>query len=67
MKNNTIVEIEKIIKEAKREGISLSALARQAHFGRETLRRWRVGINRPLYENFKRLEEAFIYLTNKPK
>lgn len=66
MKKTSIsIEIDKIIKSAKLAGISTCSLALQAGVGVETLRRWRKGENTPLYGNFKKLEEAFIYLTNK--
>lgn len=61
------IKVNDIIRKAKEEGISIRKIWMKANLSEETIRRWRLGLNDPGYENFTKFERAFIYLMEKAK
>lgn len=56
-------EVKEILKAAKKAGISARRLAIESGSDIETIRRWKVGKNKPGYEKYEKFKQAFLDLT----
>lgn len=57
--NEAQIVVNKILAEAKKNGISMRKLVLRSGFNMETIRRWKLGKNDPSFNNVKEFEQAY--------